>query len=289
MSKTNLTPEDLASILASYNEATEKLRASHDGLQQEVRRLHNELGRKNRQLERRKRLAALGEMAAGLAHEIRNPLGGIMLYADLLRKDLTERQDLVEVVDKIICGVQSLDGLVGQVLAMTHTVEPKLYRADLSAAVSAAVELLDDQVRRHKTQVSLHLPERLEVICDREMIHRAVLNLVRNAIQAAGPSGQVTVDLSVNDHLAIIQIADDGDGIDPKISDRIFNPFFTTKDDGTGLGLTIVHRIVEAHEGSITVGPSRIGGTTFTIRLPISGKETQPEDRGSDDGNDSSN
>jgi signal transduction histidine kinase len=276
--------------LANYNDVTDKLRQSHDVLQREVRRLHDELAHKNRQLERRKRLAALGEMAAGLAHEIRNPLGGIRLYADLLRRDLADRQELTQLVDKIINGVSCLDGLVGQVLAMSHTVEPRLHPVDLAAVVEMAVDLLGDQIRVHQTDISYHLPEGLIVVCDREMIQRAVLNVARNAIEAAGQGGRVMVDVMGKGRHAVVQIADSGPGIDPEFADKIFNPFFTAKDNGTGLGLTIVHRIIEAHEGTIGVGRSKLGGALFTLKLPVDGVSTMGVDpRGHKDDNDSGN
>jgi len=284
----NLRPEELAGLLASYNEAAEKLQRSHDDLQREVRRLHEELAQKNRQLERRKRLAELGEMAAGLAHEIRNPLGGIRLYADLLRRDLGDREDLIELVDKIIDGVCTLDSLVGEALTLTHTVEPRLESSDLVMIVSSAIELAGDRVTGNQTRLSYQGPAELAVRCDRGMLQRAVLNVIRNAVEASGQHGQVSVDVFRKNNSAIVQIADDGPGIDPQIADRIFNPFFTTKSDGVGLGLAIVHRIAEAHEGSVSVSRSPMGGAMFTMKLPVNGPDMQVEARRSVDGHDSS-
>jgi len=282
--KGNLTAQELGVILSSYNEAAEKLQHSHDGLKREVRRLREELAAKNRELERRRRLAALGEMAAGLAHEIRNPLGGIRLYADLLRRDVQERPDAVEIVDKIIDGVGRLNALVSEVLALTRTVEPKPRPGNLSLTVRRAVDLLQDLITEYQVQVSWQAPVELPVVCDHDMIHRAVLNVVRNAAEAAGKGGLVTVDVLEKSGRAVIQVADSGPGIDPAIADRVFDPFFTTKGDGTGLGLAIVHRIVEAHEGTIAVGRSPAGGALVTIKLPREGAQAAGHDRGDDDG-----
>ncbi len=268
--KINLTQEDLIGILDSYSQAAERLKESHTVLQTEVRRLREELANKNRQLERRKRLAALGEMAAGLAHEIRNPLGGIQLYANLLRKDVSDRPEMVQIIDKMITGIRSLDALVTDVLALTHTVQPKFAKEDLVKITQSTMDLVQPLITEKQSQISFNSPMSLLMNCDRNMLQRAVMNLLRNAIEAAGESGQVMIDLNVKHQTIVMQIADSGPGIDPEIADRIFNPFFTTKDTGTGLGLSIVHRIIEAHEGSIKVGKAPLGGALFTIKLPYS-------------------
>jgi signal transduction histidine kinase len=268
--KINLTQEDLIGILDSYSQAAERLKESHTVLQTEVRRLREELANKNRQLERRKRLAALGEMAAGLAHEIRNPLGGIQLYANLLRKDVSDRPEMVQIIDKMITGIRSLDALVTDVLALTHTVQPKFAEEDLVKITQSTMDLVQPLITEKQSQISFNSPMSLLMNCDRNMLQRAVMNLLRNAIEAAGESGQVMIDLNVKHQTIVMQIADSGPGIDPEIADRIFNPFFTTKDTGTGLGLSIVHRIIEAHEGSIKVGKAPLGGALFTIKLPYS-------------------
>ncbi len=268
--KGNLTREDLVKILETYNHAAERLKESHDVLQTEVRRLREELASKNRQLERRKRLAALGEMAAGLAHEIRNPLAGIHLYANLLRRDLTDRTEQVETVDKIITGVKALDSLVTDVLALTHTVEPKFTASDMVGIIQSAIELLQPLIVERKVQIVFHSSSEMVLMCDSRMLQRAILNLLKNAIEAAGEEGRVLIDLHARNQRVILQLADSGPGIDPEIADRIFNPFFTTKDYGTGLGLSIVHRIIEAHDGSISAGRSSLGGALFTIKIPMS-------------------
>jgi signal transduction histidine kinase len=273
--KINLTQEELIGILDTYSQAAERLKESHNTLQTEVRRLREELANKNRQLERRKRLAALGEMAAGLAHEIRNPLGGIQLYANLLRKDVSDRPEMVTIIDKMITGIRSLDALVTDVLALTHTVQPKFAEDDLVQIIQSAMEFAQPISTEKQTQLSFHSPLALNLICDRNMLQRAIMNLIRNAVEASGAGGQVMIDLNVKHQSVIMQIADSGPGIEPEIADKIFNPFFTTKDTGTGLGLSIVHRIIEAHEGSIKVGRSPMGGALFTIKLPYTKGEVK--------------
>src|SRR6476660_4887200 len=132
--------EELGRIIIAYSEVTEKLQQSHDQLNETVRALRSELGEKNRLLERKNRLAALGEMAAGLAHEIRNPLGGIQLYASMLAQDVANRPDSLQLVQKIAGGVKRLEALVGQVLQFTRELRVNGAAVDLANVVDQAVE-----------------------------------------------------------------------------------------------------------------------------------------------------
>src|SRR5215212_5770223 len=127
--------EELGRIIMAYSEVTEKLQESHERLEHTVRALREELSDKNRQLERKNRLAALGEMAAGMAHEIRNPLGGIRLYASMLESDLKDRPDSAAVVQKITGGVKRLEGVVSQVLQFTREMRANVETVDLAAVV----------------------------------------------------------------------------------------------------------------------------------------------------------
>ncbi len=275
--QSELTQEELIKILESYNRATERLRESHETLQQEVRRLRRELASKNRQLERKKRLAALGEMAAGLAHEIRNPLAGIQLYATMLKRELKDIPKLQIVADKIVVGVRMLETLVSNVLALTHTIEPKFKEADLVEIVNTVVDLLHSQIREHKVAVYVNAPAKLKLICDPEMIKRAFMNLVKNAIEACDENGSVFIDVYSAKKWAVVKVADTGPGIDEDIMDKIFNPFFTTKDSGSGLGLSIVHRIIEAHSGEITLERAETKGALFTVRIPLDRKRSKKQ------------
>ena len=263
--------DELGKMILAYSALTEKLQLSHDKLAETVRHLQAELGEKNRQLERRKRLAALGEMAAGMAHEIRNPLGGIQLYVSLLMKDLADRPDAVAVMQKIAGGVRRLENVVSQVLTFSRDLRPQVSQTDLGAVVQEALELarpsLGDGV-----VVTVHAPESMEVEIDRHLIGQVVLNLVRNAGEAMGGNGELKVSFGppregYEAKQFFLLVEDTGPGIPPQVMDRIFNPFFTTRDHGTGLGLAIVHRIVEAHDGSITASNREGTGARFEIRI----------------------
>jgi two-component system sensor histidine kinase HydH len=266
--------EELGRIIIAYSEVTEKLQQSHDQLTETVRALQSELGEKNRLLERKNRLAALGEMAAGLAHEIRNPLGGIQLYASMLAQDVAGRPHSVELVRKISGCVRRLDSLVGQVLQFSREIVAQLEPVQLRDIVEQAVDLAIATAQRASVRYSIDGPESLDAVVDPLLMGQALLNLLLNAAEAIEPhmEGRVTVRFGrpapASDAKQFhLTVTDTGRGIPPEVLDRIFNPFFTTKDTGTGLGLAIVHRVVEAHDGLIIAGNEEHGGARFEIRV----------------------
>ena len=264
--------EELGRIIMAYSEVTDRLQISHDQLQQTVESLRTELGEKNKLLERRNRLAALGEMAAGMAHEIRNPLGGIQLYASLLAKDVADKSDSLQLVLKIAAGVKRLESLVSQVLHFTREITANTSEADLAEVVAEAVELSQNAILARQITCTVDGPASLPVTIDATLISQSLLNLVLNAADATPTGGTIAVTFGAPTsdsgarqfHLVV---RDSGPGIPPAILDKVFNPFFTTKDNGTGLGLAIVHRIVEAHEGTISVTNPPEGGARFEIRI----------------------
>ena len=267
--------DELGRIIIAYSEVTEKLQQSHDQLTETVRALQQELGEKNRLLERKNRLAALGEMAAGLAHEIRNPLGGIQLYASMLAQDVADRPDSLQIVRKISLGVRRLEALVGQVLQFSREIVAQPEPVDLAEVVDQAVELASAKLAERRVRCRVAGVRPLNVLIDPLLMGQALLNLLINAAEATesdAAGGEVTVTFgpapaesgAKQFHLAVV---DDGPGIPPHVLDRIFNPFFTTKDTGTGLGLAIVHRVVESHDGLIVAGNEDGGGARFEIRV----------------------
>lgn len=268
--------EELGRIIMAYSEVTERLQQSHDQLKQQVEHLRVELSEKNRLLERRNRLAALGEMAAGMAHEIRNPLGGIQLYASLVAKDVADHPATVELVNKISSGVKRLEMIVSQVLHFTREIRAASIPTDLAETIAQAIELAAAQ-RDGRMRITIDGPERLPVCADPVLLCQAILNLALNAIEAMHGHGELRISYgppareSSDVRQFRLVIEDTGPGIPADVIDRIFNPFFTTKETGTGLGLAIVHRIVEAHDGTITAGNTRhadaVTGARFEIRI----------------------
>jgi signal transduction histidine kinase len=262
--------EELGRIILAYSEVTEKLQQSHDRLEQTVAALREELSEKNRMLERRNRLAALGEMAAGMAHEIRNPLGGIQLYASMLAGDLADHPQSFELAQKIGGCVRKLEGLVSRFLHFAREMKLHIVECDLVDVVDDALSLAGGAIVEKLIKISTRGPKSVLISADPLMLGQALLNLILNAVQASQNGGAVVVDYfadSSEGKQFRLAVEDSGPGIPPEIMDKIFDPFFTTKDEGTGLGLAIVHRVVEAHEGIISASNREGGGARFEIRI----------------------
>jgi signal transduction histidine kinase len=272
--------DELAEIIRAYNRVTDKLQQSHEALQAEVVRLRQQLASADAQLQRSKRLSALGEMAAGIAHEVRNPLAAIQLYASMIEQDLAALDgklgEPLRCARQIAAAVRGLDGIVGDVLNFSREVAPKpaalpvveVFERVL-AAHRPAIQAAGVKVRYSEIDVA-----GLYVYADPDMLHRALLNLVRNAVDAMGHvSGQrvMTLDAREDDQVLTLSVADTGPGVDRETIDRLFNPFFTTRATGTGLGLAIVHRIVDAHGGTVAVtnNPHADHGALFELCLPV--------------------
>ena len=262
--------EELGRIILAYSEVTEKLQQSHERLEQTVAALREELSEKNRMLERKNRLAALGEMAAGMAHEIRNPLGGIQLYASMLSGDLADRPQSHELAQKIGGCVRKLEGLVSRFLHFAREMNLHVVECDLAEVVDETLSLAGGAIVEKLIKVQTRGPESLTVLADPLLLGQALLNLILNAVQASESGGAVVVEFSADEGEGKqfrLAVEDGGPGIQPEIMDKIFDPFFTTKDEGTGLGLAIVHRVVEAHEGIISASNREGGGARFEIRI----------------------
>lgn len=263
--------DELLRIIETYNQVAVKLEQTHQTLTEEVRRLQAQLASANAELGRSKRLTALGEMAAGIAHEIRNPLASIQLYATLIEKDLADRPPQQELARKIGLAVRGLEGIVGDVLTFARELKLRRRPHEVSAMLDRAVEAVGPLVEQAKIEVRYAVePEGLTLDCDGELLHQALVNLVRNAAEAMEQTGGTLMLGAAEGDAGWVRVAvrDTGPGISDEAIDRIFNPFFTTRATGTGLGLAIVHRIIDAHGGSIAVENALDGGAVFTLSLP---------------------
>lgn len=274
---------DLMTMLRAYNDVTEKLKRSHETLAHEVCLLRDQLEQKNRELARGQRLASLGRMAAGVAHEIRNPLGGIGLYASLLEKDLCDRPKEREIVRKMTTGVRNVENIVRQILAFAGEVDAHPQQVGFGRIIDAALAQVAPQADAGQVEISVDtcLTE-MEVYCDARQIERALINLLLNALDAVPQRGHVWLRRVAADHGVFVSIAveDDGPGFAPETADRIFDPFFTTRASGTGLGLAIVHRIAEANGGSIVAGRRDHGGAVFVLSIPAKPTDLQTRQTG---------
>jgi signal transduction histidine kinase len=219
---------------------------------------------------RHDRMVELGEMAAEVAHEIRNPLGGIKGFAALLKRDLQSQPELQKMADLIVEGTDQLNGLVTQVLDYSRPVKPHFSRLKLAELIEEVKALIDlDSNLQPKPEFAIHLkPPSLEIFADEGMIKGALLNLFVNSCQAMPQGGSLKVEGRLEKHTLVLEISDTGVGIPKERRKKIFSPFFTTKTGGTGLGLAEVHKIVQAHAGHIDVISKEGRGTTFRIILP---------------------
>ena len=221
------------------------------------------------QLIQRERLAALGQMAATVAHELRNPLMAIRMGVEYITRGVKEDQSLLRSAELMQANMERIDRIVGDILYVARAPRPKL-------APGSLYELLEQEILQWEMNTSdknITLRKELEkglppILLDADQIGRSVSNLIGNAIDAVGPGGELHLNLYSTSGKQIITVSDNGPGISAENQRKIFEPFFTTKSRGTGLGLAIVKQIIDYHKGSITV-KSEIGiGTKFTITLP---------------------
>jgi signal transduction histidine kinase len=225
----------------------------------------------------RDRLAALGEMAATIAHEVKNPLASIEVMAGLLRRQLADRGDLQGMLTDIINEAKMANSIVCEVLEFVRPIRLQVDRTDLFGVVGDAIPLAERKVARRDTLVDVIVPRDLPVINgDHHQLCQVVTNLLINALEALGGRGAIQIrarevhaDRDGLPAAVELRISDDGPGIPLDVKERMFNPFFSTKPQGSGLGLAIVRKIVDAHDGRVDVTTAPGEGTTFTIVLPI--------------------
>lgn len=227
------------------------------------------------QIMRADRLAALGELVAGLAHEVRNPLTSIRGFMQFLESsdDVTEWQRYAPL---IIRQVDSLNHLVTELLEFGRPRPPAIRPVQLNDLIRE-VSLLAG--RKSNARIALQLAPDLPLVeADGEALKQVMLNLIINAIQATSETGGITIATTaaaVQDRReAVVTVADDGEGIAPENLDKVFDPFFSTKPNGTGLGLAMAHRIVDSHHGTITISSTPHSGTTVTLRIPVVHSQT---------------
>ena len=216
---------------------------------------------------RSERLAAAGALTAGLAHEVRSPLNAIGLAAQRLERKLSATGDSQQIAGRIRNEVSRLEGVLREFLELASPVSDRRESFDLSEEVRQVLELLAEEAHAHNVVLR---PSRGSVTlsADHDSIHRAVVNLVRNAIQASPDGGAVEVLVSDEAHRAILKVIDRGTGLDPAIEGREFDPFVTGRATGTGLGLALVKRVAEEHGGSVALYSHDGGGTIAQLSLP---------------------
>ncbi|HEX7157535.1 MAG TPA: ATP-binding protein [Edaphobacter sp.] len=252
--------DEIGDLGRNFNQMVVQLRESRE----EIERLHRT------QMSRAEHLATLGEMATGLAHEIRNPLAGIAGVIEIIGRDLPTSSPAREVVKDVRQEIARINHIVTDLLQTARPHPPKVRKSDLNVTVEHAVMLGRQQALAKGIEISLHKdPSLPEVEHDSDQIHQVLLNLLLNALQAIDRHGKVAVTLSHRDSTAVVEVTDNGRGIPAENLPNIFRPFYTTKGEGTGLGLSLARRIVEDHHGRINVASTVGKGATFAVLLPV--------------------
>ena len=271
-----------------FTDATASLEREYQLLRAQALELRGQLAEKQRALMaslererelelqalRQSRLAAMGEMAATLAHEVRNPLGGMELFTRLLIDELAEEPRSRRLAEQIARGIQDLNHLVGNILEYGRMPEPRLALTSVGGVIEEAFSVVGPSLQ---AGIRVEIPDARELHwwLDRALVTQVLLNLLRNAGEAMGDRGVLRVGIEADERLLRIVVEDTGPGIEPERAATIFDPFFTTKERGTGLGLAVARAAVLAHGGDLTLEPSA-QGARFVVSLPSSESAATP-------------
>jgi len=255
-----------------FRDASRKLEEQYALLEDRIDELSQELAEKNRAIERSRRLAAMGEMAARVAHEIRNPLGSMAIFASILERELAAEPEKQQLASHITTGIKSLDNLLSNMLLFASSPEARLKPVDMRKVIEDSL-LLAKGHERNDVSVKAEFCGQTSIMADGVLLRQLFLNLIINSVDAMDEGGELKIRTRLADddrhRYMEIRVSDTGRGIGKEHIDRVFDPFFTTKDRGTGLGLAIVSTVVNAHGGFIDVASVQGEGTTFTIGLPL--------------------
>jgi signal transduction histidine kinase len=252
--------DEIGDLGRNFNLMVEQLQSNRE----EIERLHRT------QMSRAEHLSTLGELATGLAHEIRNPLAGISGVVEIIARDLPANSPACAVVKDVRLEIAQINRIITDLLETARPRLPHARRGDLNTTVEHSVMLARQQALSKPITIDFQRNANLtQVEHDSDQIHQVLLNLLLNAIQAINGSGFVKVGIEeIGDRVAIT-VADTGRGIAPEHLPNIFKPFYTTKGNGTGLGLSLAKRIVEEHQGTIEVTSVPGQGTSMAVYLPL--------------------
>jgi signal transduction histidine kinase len=252
--------DDVGQLGRQFNEMIQQLNENR----LEIEELHK------REMARAEHLATLGELAAGLAHEIRNPLAGIAGVVDIMGKELPPNSPSRAVIDDVHQEILHIQAILNDLLSYARPRPPNFHPANLNATIEQAVVLSRQQLRTKPIQVKFEANPTLPLVeHDPALIQQVVLNLLLNGIQAISGTGEVRVTLAQECDAAVLRVADTGLGISAEALTKIFKPFFTTRSEGSGLGLSLASSIVQSHGGRIEVSSTPGKGSQFKVLLPL--------------------
>jgi two-component system NtrC family sensor kinase len=279
--------DEIGELASAFNQMAEKLKTANrelvdwgTTLEKKVEERTKELVEMQARLVQSEKLAGLGKLAAGIAHEINNPLGGILIYSHLLLEESKKDTSAYENLKKIVKETTRCKNIVKGLLEFSRPKEPEMMMTDINDAVLRAMAIFEPQALFHNIEVRKELSELPRIVADSSQLQQVFTNIIANAAEAIAGNGILTIRTSLDKQTDRIKVefTDTGHGIKPEDMTRLFEPFFTTKEvgKGTGLGLAISYGIVQKHQGSIEVR-SKVGkGSTFTVILPV--KRNMPSD-----------
>jgi signal transduction histidine kinase/putative methionine-R-sulfoxide reductase with GAF domain len=287
----NITKETLESVMSFAQQAAlaihnafmyQELKTFSQQMEEKIKRTTADLRKTEAQLIRSDKLASLGQLAAGIAHEIRNPLTSINILIHSLREKTSDKTPYAEDLRVIAEEIHRINEIVDQFLRFAKPAPPLFGKAEVIPIFEETLQLLRPQIERQGISVQKNFQSLPPIPIDSEQMKQTILNLLLNAIQAMPEGGQLELggEAPGNDQWIRLTIRDTGIGIPPEDMNKLFNPFFSTKEAGIGLGLSIAHRIIDQHHGRIEVESSFGKGTLFTIWLPVSeGEDADYTDR----------
>jgi two-component system NtrC family sensor kinase len=272
--------DEIGQLATAFNQMTEKLKAANKELvdwgttlEKKVEERTRELVEMQARLIQSEKLASLGKLAAGIAHEINNPLGGVLIYTHLLLEDTEKDSSQYENLKKIVKETTRCKDIVKGLLEFSRPKEPEMVPTDIHEALNRALAIFEPQALFQNIKIEKQYSEIPHIVADSSQLQQVFTNIIANAAEAMTGSGVLTIRTSLENQTGRIKIefSDTGHGIKPENMTRLFEPFFTTKEvgKGTGLGLAISYGIVQRHQGSIEVQSEFGKGTTFIIILPI--------------------
>jgi len=277
----NITKEALESMMVFAQQAGlaihnafmyQELKTFSQQMEEKIQKTSSDLSKTEAQLIRSEKLAALGQLAAGIAHEIRNPLTSINILIHSLTENLPTEDSRWEDLKVIEEEILRINEIVDQFLRFAKPAPPLLVKAEVVSIVEETLQLLRPQIEKQRILVQKEFQSLSPILMDREQMKQVILNLLLNGVQAMPKGGHLSLKghIPEGDHWIKLSIQDSGIGIPPEDIGRLFDPFFSTKEGGVGLGLSIAHRIIDQHRGKIEVESALGEGTLFTVWLPVS-------------------
>ncbi|GAA5415204.1 sporulation kinase A [Paraliobacillus ryukyuensis] len=224
---------------------------------------------------RSEKMSVAGQLAAGVAHEIRNPLTSLKGFIQLLQAGVEQKEQFYQIM---IDEIEKIDTISSELLFIGKPITDKRELEKLSKMINEIVTLLNTQAKRYHITITTSVPKNISLLCDRTQIKQVLINLVKNAIEAMPNGGNISIDATTNEDWCYVSIIDQGTGIPEYLIHKINEPFFTTKPDGTGLGLMISNKIIENHQGKLSIESTELEGSTFTIQLPCFNNQKKVSD-----------